>query len=255
MKIRFLGTHNSESRSTRLVSFVIDEQLVIEAGSLTSELTFAEQTKIKWIFISHGHYDHITTIPTLAFNNINQLTKIYSTARTLEVISRLIDGVVYPEFTSDDSYLGKATIQLVTIEPYVTQQIDGYEITAVPVNHPLQAMGFEIISSKGGRLFYSGDTGAGLSNVWEKISPQVLIIDVTFPNRLKNMAEDANHLCPEMLMEELISFNRIKGYLPKVITIHMSPQLEAEITEEIAEVSRRLEIPISIAREGQEINL
>ncbi|NQT73602.1 MAG: MBL fold metallo-hydrolase [Chloroflexi bacterium] len=255
MKIRFLGTHNSESTSTRLVSFVIDEQLAIDAGSLSSELTFAEQTQIKWIFISHGHYDHITTIPTLAFNNIKQLTKIYSTARTLEFISRLMDGVVYPEFTSDDSYLGKATIQLVPIEPYVTQQIDGYEITAVPVNHPLQAVGFEIISAKDSRLFYSGDTGTGLRNVWEKISPQVLIIDVTFPNRLKNMAEDANHLCPEMLMEELISFNRIKGYLPKVITIHMSPQLEAEITEELSEVSRRLEVPISIAREGQEINL
>lgn len=255
MKIKFLGTHNSESTNTRLVSFIIDDQLAIEAGSLTSELTFAEQTKIKWILISHGHYDHITTIPTLAFNNIEHLTRIYSTSGTLEVISRLIDGVVYPEFTSDDSYLGKATIELVPIEPYVTQMINGYKVTAVPVNHPLRAVGFEIISIEDSRLFYSGDTGSGLSNVWERVSPQVLIIDVTFPNRLQNIAKDAKHLCPEMLMEELITFNKMKGYFPEVIAIHMNPQMEAEITEELSEVSRLLEVPISVAHEGQEINL
>ncbi|MFC2027676.1 MBL fold metallo-hydrolase [Chloroflexota bacterium] len=255
MKIRFLGTHNSESTSSRLVSFVIDEKLAVEAGSLTSELTFAEQTKIRWILISHGHYDHITTIPTLAFNNIEHITSIYSTLGTLKVISGLMDGVVYPEFSSDDSYLGKATIDLIPIEPYVTQQIDGYKITAVPVNHPIQAVGFEIISNEGSRLFYTGDTGHGLSNVWERVSPQTLIIDVTFPNRLKTTAEDANHLCPEMLMEELLSFNKIKGYSPEVITIHMSPQLEAEIARELAEVAKKLEIPISIAHEGKEISL
>lgn len=255
MKIKFLGVHNSESTSTRLASFVIDEKLAVDAGSLTSELTFAEQARIEWILVSHGHYDHINKIPSFAFNNVDHLTKIYSTSETLEMVSRLIDGVVYPEFTSDESYLGKATIELVPMEPYVTQRIDGYDITAIPVNHSLHAVGFEIISSDGNRLFYSGDTGAGLGKVWEKISPQVLIIDVTFPNRLKNVAADSDHLCPETLMEELTSFNSIKGYFPKVITIHMSPQFEAEITEEIMEIAGKLDIPISIAHEGQEINL
>ncbi len=255
MRIRFLGTHNSESRNTRLLSFVIDKQLAVDAGSLTSELTFAEQKKIRWVLISHGHYDHIKTIPTLAFNNIEHLIKVYATPVTLDVISRLMDGVMYPEFTSDSSYLGKATIDLVPVEPYATWQIGSYQLTAVPVNHSLQAVGFEISSAEGNRLFYTGDTGNNLGKVWESISPQTLIIDVTFPNRLKTTAEDANHLCPEMLMEELVSFHRIKGYFPEVITIHMNPQLEAEITEEIEEVSGMLEIPISIAHEGKEISI
>ena len=128
-------------------------------------------------------------------------------------------------------------------------------MTALPVNHSLHAVGFEIISGDGGRLFYTGDTGFGLSNVWEKISPKILIIDVTFPNRFKTMAEDSNHLCPEMLMEELVSFRKIRGYSPEVITIHMNPKMEATIAEEISEVSRKLDVPISIAHEGQEIEL
>ena len=43
--LRFLGTHNAESRDTRLVSFLIDEVLAVDAGSLVSELTFAEQAR------------------------------------------------------------------------------------------------------------------------------------------------------------------------------------------------------------------
>ena len=49
MMIRFLGTHNAESRSTGLVSLLIDDVLAVDAGSLVSELTFPEQKKIKAI--------------------------------------------------------------------------------------------------------------------------------------------------------------------------------------------------------------
>lgn len=71
MIIRFLGTHNAESKDTKLVSFVIDDVLAVDAGSLASELTFSEQKKIKSILLSHGHYDHIRGVPSFAFNNHN----------------------------------------------------------------------------------------------------------------------------------------------------------------------------------------
>jgi L-ascorbate metabolism protein UlaG (beta-lactamase superfamily) len=70
--VKFLGTHNAESKNTRLVSFLIDDVLAVDAGSLVSELTFPEQRRIKAILLSHGHYDHIKaslllplTIPTV----------------------------------------------------------------------------------------------------------------------------------------------------------------------------------------------
>ena len=82
MIIRFLGTHNAESKNTRLVSFLIDDILAVEAGSLVSELTFVEQSKIKAILLSHGHYDHIRAVPAFAFNNPDRTTKIQITAPT-----------------------------------------------------------------------------------------------------------------------------------------------------------------------------
>ncbi|TES84305.1 MBL fold metallo-hydrolase, partial [Candidatus Aerophobetes bacterium] len=65
--VRFLGTHNAESRNTRLVSFLIEDILAVDAGSLASELSFPEQEKIKAILLSHGHYDHIRGIPAFVF--------------------------------------------------------------------------------------------------------------------------------------------------------------------------------------------
>lgn len=256
MIIRFLGTHNAESKKTRLVSFLIDDVLAVDAGSLVSELTFSEQKKIRAILLSHGHYDHIRAVPAFAFNNSDRTTKVIAAPKTLEILtSHLIDGVVYPEFTSDASFLQKATIKLVPLEPFKPQNIEDYEIIALPMRHPLDSVGFKITSGDRKTLFYTGDTGPGLSSVWGNISPQLIIVDVTWPNSLANAAMDAGHLCPEMLKEELIEFRRVNDYLPRVAVIHMSPQHEPEIEREVGEVAKSLGISINIAHEGEELIL
>jgi len=256
MRIRFLGTHNAESKNTRLVSFLIDDVLAVDAGSLVSELTFPEQKKIRAILLSHGHYDHIRAVPAFAFNNYDRTTKVIATPKTLEILSsHLIDGVVYPEFTSDASFLQKATIKLVPMEPFKPQNIEGYEVKAVSVLHNLDSVGFEITSSDGKTLFYTGDTGPGLSSIWKNISPQLLIADVTWPNSMSTAARDAGHLCPKMLEKELAEFRRLKGYFPRVMIIHLSPQHEPDIEREVREVAKLLRISIDIAHEGEELTL
>jgi ribonuclease BN (tRNA processing enzyme) len=255
MIIRFLGTHNAESKNTRLVSFLIDDVLAVDAGSLVSELTFAEQKKVKAILLSHGHYDHIRAVPAFAFNNSDRTTKVIATQKTLEILSSyLIDGVVYPEFTSDASFLQKATLKLVPLEPFKPRNIEGYKVRAVPVQHNLNGVGFEI-TSEDRTLFYTGDTGPGLSSIWGNISPQLIITDVTWPNSLSTAARDAGHLCPKMLEKELAEFRRLKGYFPRVVIIHLSPQHEPEIEREVREIAESLGKSIDIAHEGEELIL
>jgi ribonuclease BN (tRNA processing enzyme) len=116
-------------------------------------------------------------------------------------------------------------------------------------------VGFEIASPDGKTLFYTGDTGPGLSSVWSKVSPQLLIIDLTWPDKLADSARDAGHLCPDMLKQELMDFRRVNGYLPKVAAIHMSPQHEPEIKREVRDVAKLLGMSVDIASEGDEITL
>lgn len=256
MRIRFLGVHNAESKNTRLVSLLVDDVVAIDAGSLSSELTFSEQKKVKVILLSHGHYDHIRAVPAFAFNNMEHLTTVYGTREALDILlSHFVDGIVYPKFTEKIFFLERPALELVPLEPSKLVWIEGYRVLPVTVNHPRGAIGYEITSGDGKTLFYTGDTGPGLSAVWSKVSPQLLIIDVTFSNSLEERARDAGHLCPSLLKAELVEFRRIRKYLPQVVLVHMSPKLEEEITAEVGDVARELGLPISIAGAAQEITI
>ena len=257
MIIRVLGAHNAESINTKLISLVIDDVIAIDAGSLASELTFSEQEKIKTILLTHGHYDHIRGVPSFAFNNPNQTTKIFATPQTLKLLSsHLVDGIIYPKFTTKiPFFLEKPSLKFVALEPFKTVDINGYQVTPLPVNHTINTVGFEITSINGKNVFYTGDTGPGLSALWGYISPQVIIMDLTFPNRLENRAINSAHLCPKMLKNELQNFFRVKNYYPKIFLIHLSPKLEKEIKSEVKDISKELDLTINIAKEGENIEI
>jgi ribonuclease BN (tRNA processing enzyme) len=257
VKIRFLGTHNAESKDTKLASFLIDGVIAVDAGSLVSELTFSEQEKIKAILLTHGHYDHIRGIPAFAFNNTDHTTIVYATSQTFRILSsHLVDGVIYPQFTKKiPFFLENPCLKFVELDPFETVDILGYKITPFPVNHTIISIGFEITSKNGKKLFYTGDTGSGLSALWRHISPDLIIMDLTFPNKLENRAINSKHLCPRLLKRELTELKRIMGHLPKIYITHLSPKDEEEIKKEIKDVSKELEHPIDIACEGEIITI
>ena len=256
MIIRFLGTHNKASLDTRLVSFIIDDVLAVDAGNIVSDLSFDEQRRIRAILLSHGHYDHIRDIPAFAFNNTDRTTGVFAMPRTLEILSsHLVDGLIYPKFTEKFGYINKPALAFYPLELFTAQNVEGYTVTAVPVSHPLEAVGFEIASPEGKRVFYTGDTGPGFSSVWQHVCPDHLITEMTFPNHLSEEARASGHLCPEMLKQELQEFRKIRGYLPATYLVHLSPEFEREICEEAEMLSRELNITIRALAEGEKLSI
>jgi len=256
MKIRFIGAHNSESKKTRNSTIIIDENIAIDAGCLASELTFSEQEKIDAIFLTHGHYDHIKEIPAYAFNNIKKTTKVYGNSETLNILkTHLVDGLIYPKFTQKNHFIKKPCLKLIKIKPYESINFNDYEIKPIPVQHLITANGFEIKSKDGKNIFISGDSGPGLSEIWKIIKPELMIIDLTFPNQLEKTAIDSKHLCPKLLKKELKDFYKINNYFPEIILTHLNPKYEKEIKQEILKISEELDINIEFAYEEKEITI
>lgn len=256
MKITFLGVHNAETNRSRLVSLLIDDSIAVDAGSLTTELSFSEQESIDTILLSHGHYDHIKNIPMFAFNNMHKTTKIYANSETNnKILTRFMDGVVYPNFTEKNSFLVNPSIELIDIKEDEVIEIGSYNIQVLRVNHDLNAIGFEIQSQDAKSIFYSGDTGKGLSHIWKRISPDILVTEMTFPNSLEKIAKNSDHLCPKFLLQELEKFHKINRYYPKIYLVHMSPKYEDTIRGEIIQISDKLKCSINIARTGETIYL
>jgi ribonuclease BN (tRNA processing enzyme) len=256
MNIRFLGAHNCESQSTKFVSLLVDDILAIDAGGLTSRLSFEAQQKLKAVLLTHQHYDHVRDIPALGMNfYLHDATiNVYSTQPVYDALAaHLLNSELYPNFLEKPPQ--NPAIKFNIIEPHCTEQIEGYSILATKVNHSVPTVGYQVASPDGKTLFYTADTGPGLAECWKQVSPQLLIIETSWPNRYEDFAKKTGHLTPNLLEQELVAFRELKGYLPQVVTVHMFPHLEEEIRTELAVVAKALNHPITLAYEGMEIDL
>jgi ribonuclease BN (tRNA processing enzyme) len=259
MNIRFLGAHNSESKDVRPACLLIDNVLAIDAGGLTSSLTLSEQLAIKALLVTHHHYDHIKDIPMMGMTFYINHSKIniYSIQSVYDALKYMFEypGKFYTNFLERPKE--NPTIKFTTIEPLKPFSIQEYKILAVPMRHSVPSVGYQITSPEGKSFFYTGDTGNGLDDIWQHISPDLLIVEVTAADEYINSAKEVSHLTPTLLKEEITSFRKIKGYLPKIISVHMFPQSpEKELIEaELKSITAELNTPIIPGYEGMQITL
>ena len=256
MNIRILGAHDRESRSSRFTCLLIDDVLAIDAGALSSSLSFRAQQRLKAILLTHQHYDHIRDIPAIGINlfTLGRAIDVYATQTVRDVLAEhLLNGTLYPKMLELPET--SPAIRFTVVEPYQPLQIEGCSVLPVPVSHSVPTVGYQLSSPSGGVVFYTADTGPGLADCWEHVSPQLLIIEVTMPDKYEEFARESGHLTPSLLKQELATFRELKGYLPPVVVVHMNPRLEKEIEAEIAVVAKVLNTSITLAYEGMQLRI
>jgi ribonuclease BN (tRNA processing enzyme) len=255
MRIRVLGSSGAELPGHRPPSFLLDGKILFDAGSLTNILPAKDLLKIEHIFITHTHLDHIMGIPFLAdhlmFSEKRHKVSIIGIPAVIGAIRRnLLDGSIWPDFTViPDTH--QAILELKELEPGQSIKIGVYTITPYKVNHPVPASGYLVEDERQRRFFYTGDTGP-CGATWEEIGGKqihCLIIDVSFPSHMEEIAIKTGHLTPRLLKEELL---KMKLGPKKVYAIHIKSQYLKLVKKELEELKAK---NLALLKEGDIIRL
>ena len=239
MRLRVLGCSGSiGGQQNRTTSFLVDQDILLDAGTGVGDLSLAELTLIDHIFITHSHLDHVNSIPFFV-DSVGALrpkpVTVYTTKPTIEILKKnLFNWDIWPDFTviptPEEPWL---RYQEIVVGEVIT--LGSRKVTVLPAIHTVPAVGYQLDSGKSS-LVFTGDTGPndGLWDVVNKIENlKFLIIETAFSDKERRLAELALHLCPSMLAEELAKLQK-----PAEIYItHLKPS-EIELTmQEIEELT------------------
>ena len=242
MKLRILGIHNIESKHTLLPGYVVDDVLALDAGSISRSLSFAEQRRIRAILVSHHHNDHVRDLPAIR-HNINLRTgtlDVYGLSQTLDQLLGL--------------HMLESHFSLHKVETDTEFTVGSHTIRAFRVPHAVPCIGYNI-SDGNASLFYTGDTGVGLGNIWREIRPDALLVEVTYNDKNREEADRQGHLTPSLLGTELKDFRSTNGYTPKVVVTHIRPECEQDIRSEIIELAKTMDADITIGSPNETMSI
>jgi ribonuclease BN (tRNA processing enzyme) len=240
MRIRVLGCSGGIGGSLRTTSLLVDDDILVDAGTGVGDLTLDRLARIDHVFVTHSHLDHIACIPFLVDSTCwmrrNPLI-VYALRETLDALrAHIFNWKIWPDFTKiPDAEKPCMVYREVQVGQAVT--LGERRFTPIPANHTVPAVGYAI-QGPGAALVFSGDTTVN-DALWQAVNgiPDVryLIIETAFSNKERAIAEASKHLYPELLAAELAKM-RVS---PEVFVTHLKPGEGMLTMKEVGEAAGR----------------
>ena len=256
MQFRVLGCSGGEIPGRHLSSYLVDDALLIDAGSTTAVLSLRAQQKIHNILITHAHLDHVMSLATMADNLFAVKDAALQVWGLREVIAGLrssfFNDTLWPDFTriTGDGQ-SSPILSFGRLAEKKPTPVGVLMVTAVRVNHAVPSTAFFIEDGKK-TLLHVGDTGP-TEKVWllarRRKNLSAVVLEASFPNRLQETANLSHHLTPQTLAREAEKLGRPS--VPIFVT-HLKPQYHDEI---VAELKKLKGLRIRILRQGDSLAL
>jgi ribonuclease BN (tRNA processing enzyme) len=245
MKLRVLGCSGGIGGELRTTSLLVDDDILIDAGTGLGELSLDEMKKIRHVFLTHTHLDHIACLPLMVdsmFPHIVEPMMVRSHAAALEVLKKhIFNWAIWPDFAS----LPTEENPVMRYEQLRMGEVcilDGRSFEMMPVNHIVPTVGYRIACAGGGVVAFSGDTTSN-DTFWEALNAydrlDVLIVEVAFKEAFRELSLKSRHYCPSLLAEDL---QKLK-HRPRILLTHNKPGEEDLIYRQCCEriTDRKLE--------------
>ncbi len=233
MRIRVLGCSGGIGVGLQTTSLLVDDDILIDAGTGVGELTLDEMAGIRHIFLTHSHLDHIAGIPLLVdsiFDRIETPITIHAQAPTIEALrAHIFNWVVWPDFTRLPTPQ-MPVLRYELMSPGSTLSVSGLDIESIPVKHIVPGVGYRV-SAAGKSFAFSGDTSSN-DSLWEALNQHsgldLLIVECAFANKDIELSRLAAHYCPALLAADIAKL-RLQ---PALHLTHFKPGSEDAIFDE-----------------------
>lgn len=238
MKIRVLGAYGAEGLGQRPTAFLVNDRILVDAGTVGGALGTAEQLLIQHALISHAHLDHVAGLAflteTLAFaGGRREPLTIASVEPVVDALrTGVFNNVGWPDFAQIPAEA--PVMKYRTLVEDAEQRLGDLWVTPVAVTHSVPTSGFILHDGSAGFIF-SGDTGPTTA-IWKAARGlrglRAIILECAYPNRLAPLADVAMHMTPALIAREIEK-------LPPTIPIwiyHIKPQFHDEIADELSRI-------------------
>jgi ribonuclease BN (tRNA processing enzyme) len=243
MELRVLGCSGGIGAGHRTTSFLVDGEILIDAGSGVASLDLDAMGQIRHIFLTHSHLDHIHCIPLMVdsiFDAIGEPIQVHAQAETLRALEKhIFNGVIWPDFTRLP-HPEKPVLRFVPMKPGEPVRLGNREVEMIPVNHIVPTVGYRV-SDPDVAFAFSGDTTTN-DSFWATLNRHsrldLLIVEAAFSNEEVELCRVARHYCPQLLAADL---TKLRHY-PKVYLTHAKPGEEVKIFNECRALIRDREV-------------
>ncbi len=232
--MRALGPYGGSAPGYRLTTFLIDGESALDAGCLTDSLPLPAQRRVRRVFLTHAHFDHVASLPMLMENLYGQGPglDILAPEPVLSTIGRdILNGRIWPDFRRLPSR-EHPSVRLRVLEEGRAYRAGGVSFTPFSVSHVVPAYGY-IVSKPGRSVLFSGDTEQ-TDRLWTAArrarNLKAIFLELSFSDSQDAIARVSRHLTPSMVREEL---PKAPPRVP-VFLYHMKPPSLARIRREIA---------------------
>jgi cAMP phosphodiesterase len=238
MRVELLHSSIPVSDRQFLVSFLVNDEVAIDAGSLGLLADLGRQQRVKHVFITHEHLDHIATLPIFLENVYEpgpESVEVLASRQLLDLLhGDMFNDRVWPDFI-ELSRPGNAFITTTAIELLQPVCRAGLTITPVPVSHGIDTVGLVVDDGRSVVAFPS-DTGP-TDQLWSLLASmdrlKAVFLEVSFPQSLADLAALTGHLCPATFAGEIRKLPRQLAREVRWIVVHRKARYAAEIAREL----------------------
>lgn len=218
-----------------LSSYLVGDAIAIDGGSVGLQADLSIQRRVRHVFLTHAHLDHVASLPMLVDNTHRpgpDCVELLASAGTLAEVRRsFFNGRVWPDFVGLSTPENRFVVET-ALEPLTTVDRAGCRVTPVPVAHGVDTLAM-VVDDGPACVAFAADTGP-TDLLWDHLGnrPNVraVFLECSFPDALARLAARCGHLTPTTFAEQ---FRRLPAGV-RALVVHRKAAHAETIAAEIA---------------------